>query len=132
MIDVAVRKLVCYGLNKGLVDSRDEIFVTNRILEILNLDSFDCDEKFENVCLEDTLKELLNFAVEKELIEDTITHRDLFDTKLMSALVPAPSVVTDKFNALYEKSPKEATDYFYNLSCDTDYIRRYRIAKDVK
>ncbi len=132
MIDRSIKKLVCYGLNCGLFTKRDEIYVTNRILEILGLDSFLCDEEFEDVNLEETLKELLNFAVEAKLIEDTITHRDLFDTKLMAALMPRPSEVTDKFYALYEKSPEEATDYFYKLSCDSDYIRRYRIAKDIK
>ena len=132
MINSSIKKLVCYGIEKGLVDKRDEIYVTNRILEILELDSFECAESYTNINLEETLKELLDFAVEKNLIEDSITHRDLFDTKLMAALVPAPSVVTEKFQKLYEKSPKEATDYFYNLSCDSDYIRRYRIEKDVK
>ena len=132
MIDKSIRKLICYGLEKELITKRDEIFATNRILEILNLDSYDCEEIFENVNLEETLKELLDFAVETGLIEDTITHRDLFDTKLMSALMPRPSEVTDKFYNLYKESPKTATDYFYNLSCDSDYIRRYRIEKDVK
>ncbi len=132
MINVSIRKLVCYGLEKELITKRDEIFATNRILEILNLDSFDCDEEYSDVNLEETLKELLDFAVESGLIEDSITHRDLFDTKLMSALMPRPSEVTDKFYKLYEESPKKATDYFYNLSCDSDYIRRYRITKDVK
>ena len=132
MIDVSIRKLVCYGLEKKLITKRDEVFATNRILEILALNSYDCEENFENVNLEETLKELLDFAVEKELIDDSITHRDLFDTKLMSALMPRPSEITDKFYELYEQSPKDATDYFYNLSCDSDYIRRYRIVKDVK
>ncbi len=132
MIDVSIKKLVCYGLEKGLISKRDEVFATNQILEILKLDSFECEENFSEVDLEDTLKELLDFAVETGLIEDTITHRDLFDTKLMAALMPRPSEVTDRFNELYKDSPKEATDYFYNLSCDSDYIRRYRIKKDVK
>ncbi len=132
MIEKSIKKLVCYGLNCGLFTKRDEIYVTNRILEILELDSFDCGENFESVNLEETLKELLDFAVEKGLIEDTITHRDLFDTKLMSALMPRPSEVTDKFYELYKNSPKAATDYFYKLSCDSDYIRRYRIKKDIK
>lgn len=132
MVDKSIKKLVCYGLEKGLFEKRDEIFVTNRILEVLNLDEFDCEEVFENVNLEETLKELLDFAVESGLIEDSIVHRDLFDTKLMGALLPRPSEVIDKFGKLYEKSPIEATDYFYNLSCDSDYIRRYRIARDVK
>ena len=132
MVDQSIKKLVCYGLNCGLFTKRDEVYVTNRILEILGLDSFECEEEFECVNLEETLKELLDFAVKSELIEDTITHRDLFDTKLMSALMPRPSEVTDKFYELYKNSPKEATDYFYKLSCDSDYIRRYRIEKDVK
>ncbi len=132
MINKSIKKLVCYGIEKGLVNKRDEIFVTNRILEILKLDSFECDENFENINLEETLKNLLDYAVEKGIIEDSITHRDLFDTALMSALVPMPSIVTEKFESLYENSPKAATDYFYKLSCDSDYIRRYRIEKDVK
>lgn len=132
MVDRSIKKLICYGLSCGLITKRDEIYATNRLMEILNVDSFECEENFCNVDLEETLKELLDFAVETKLIEDTITHRDLFDTKLMAALMPRPSEVTDKFNELYNKSPKEATDYFYKLSCDSDYIRRYRIKKDMK
>lgn len=132
MIDKSIRKLVCYGLEKELFTLRDEAFVTNRILEILKLDSFECEENFENVNLEETLKELLDFAASQKLIEDDITSRDLFDTKLMSALMPRPSEVTDKFYSIYKTSPKDATDYFYKLSCDSDYIRRYRIEKDVR
>lgn len=132
MVNKSIRKLVCYGLECGLVNARDEIFVTNRLLEILGLDEYDCDETFENVNLEETLSELLSFAVESGLIGDNVTERDLFDTKLMSALVPAPSVVTEKFFSLYKTSPKTATDWYYKFSCDSDYIRRYRIAKDVK
>ncbi len=133
MINESVKKLICYGLEKELFSKRDEIFVTNRILELLKLDEFCCDSDFSNIDLEGTLKELLDFAVEKGIIEDGVTARDLFDTKLMAALMPRPSEVTDKFNKIYcEASPKAATDYFYKLSCDSDYIRRYRIAKDVK
>ena len=132
MIDKSIKKLVCYGKEKGLFTERDRIYVTNRILEILNLDEYDCEEEFTNVNLEATLKELLDFAVEKGLIEDSIVHRDLFDTKLMGAMMPRPSEVTDRFYELYKTSPKSATDYFYSLSCDSDYIRRYRVEKDIK
>ena len=132
MIDKSIKKLVCYGLEKELFSPRDEIYVTNRLLEILGLDEYDCDDNFSNVNLQETLKEMLDFAVEKGLIEDSIVHRDLFDTKLMGALMPRPSEVTDKFNSLYKQSPKAATDYFYTLSCDSDYIRRYRVEKDIK
>ncbi len=132
MIQESIKKLVCYGIEKGLVNKRDEIYVTNRILEILNIDEFECSENFSDVNLEETLKELLDFAVEKGIIEDNITARDLFDTKLMGALLPLPSYVTNKFYELYKVSPKTATDYYYNFSCDSDYIRRYRIKKDLK
>ncbi len=132
MVNKSIRKLVCYGLECGILNKRDEIFATNRILEILELDEYDCFDDFSDVNLEETLKELLDYAVSKGLINDNITERDLFDTKLMSALVPAPSTCTEKFFALYNESPKAATDWYYKLSCDSDYIRRYRISKDVK
>lgn len=132
MIDKSIRKLVCYGLEKGLFTRRDEVYVTNRLLEILGIDEYDCSENFEDVCLEETLAELLDYAVSKGLTEDSVVYRDLFDTKLMGALMPRPSEVTDKFNELYAVSPKAATDYFYKLSQDSDYIRRYRVEKDIK
>lgn len=132
MIDEQVRKLVCYGLERGLFTERDEIYVTNRILEILQLDEYNCDTVFSDVDLEETLKALLDYAAEKGLTKNDITHRDLFDTKLMGALMPRPSEVTNRFKELYAISPKAATDYFYTLSQDSDYIRRYRVAKDIK
>lgn len=132
MINKSIKKLVCYGLNSGLFEKQDEIFVTNRILELLKLDGFKCEENFSDIDLEETLKELLDYAVSKGIIEDSITFRDLFDTKLMAALLPRPSEVIKEFNRLYAISPKEATDYYYKLSCDSDYIRRYRIKKDIK
>ncbi len=132
MIDEQVRKLVCYGLERGLFTERDEIYVTNRILEILQLDEYNCDTAFEGVNLEETLKALLDYAAEKGLLENDTTHRDLFDTKLMGALMPRPNEVTNRFKELYAISPKAATDYFYTLSQDSDYIRRYRVAKDIK
>ncbi len=132
MINESIKKLVCYGLDKGFFEKRDEVYITNTLLGILNLDEFSCDAEFENVNLEETLSALLDYAVEKGIIEDSITERDLLDTKLMGALMPRPSEVTKKFQELYAVSPKTATDYYYNLSCDSDYIRRYRIAKDVK
>ena len=132
MIDKSIRRLVCYGLEKELFTKRDEVYVTNRLLEILGLDEYDCSEDFSDVCLEKTLAELLDFAVSKGLTEDSVVYRDLFDTKLMGALMPRPSEVTDKFNELYSVSPKAATDYFYKLSQDSDYIRRYRVEKDMK
>ncbi len=130
----SINKLISYGLSCGLIEESDRIFTTNRILEILQLDEYEYPETdIECESLEDTLKELLDFAEEKGLISDDITSRDLFDTKLMSALVPRPSEVIDTFYKIYDEiAPESATDYYYKLSCDTDYIRRYRIVKDMK
>lgn len=132
MIDSAVRRLVCYGLKKNLFDKYDEVYITNRILEALCLDSYNCDEDYKNVDLESTLAEILDYAEDKGIIGASITERDLFDTKIMGLMLPLPSRVIEKFYNLYKKSPKVATDYYFNLSSDSNYIRRYRIKKDLK
>lgn len=132
MIETNIRKLICYGKQNNFFTERDEIYVTNRILEILNIDSIDCNEEFENINLAVTLDEILDYAVEKGIIEDSIVYRDLFDAKIMGAMLPRPSEVTDTFNSIYKHSPLDATDWYYNFSCNSNYIRRDRIAKDVK
>lgn len=134
MINSAIKKLVQYGLNNGLIMPEDEVFTTNRILEILNLsDYIDSEIVEKDINLEEVLNELLNYAAGKGLIENNTTlERDLFDTKLMGVLVPRPSEVINKFNELYKTSPVKATEYFYKLSQDSDYIRSYRIEKDLK
>ena len=133
MIDQAITELVQYGLDTGLVAPEDKIFVTNQILEALGLESYEETPGSRGAEeLEQILKEITDYAVEKELIADSIVYRDLFDTKIMGKLVPLPSMVSHKFYELYQEGPKKATDYFYKLSQDSDYIRRYRIAKDRK
>ncbi len=133
MINTAIKSLVKYGLDTGLIEKEDEIFALNRILEILQLDEYIEPGNFEPIeKLEDILAEILDFAVKTELIGDDIVSKDLFDTKVMSALVPRPSEVIAKFNSLYKEDPKKATEYYYELSQNTDYIRRYRIKKDLK
>ena len=133
MIDQAITELVQYGLDTGLVAPEDKVFVTNQILEALDLESYEETPGSRGVEeLEQILKEITDYAVEKELIADSIVYRDLFDTKIMGKLVPLPSMVSHKFYELYQEGPKKATDYFYKLSQDSDYIRRYRIKKDQK
>lgn len=132
-INSEIKKLVQYGLENNLIEKEDEIFTTNRLLETLCIEDFDDKkEDFSEINLEEILKNLLDYAVEKKLIENTIIHRDLFDTKLMSCLVARPSEIVKKFENFYKKSPKIATDWYYNFSQNTDYIRRYRITKDIK
>lgn len=133
MVYESIKKLVTYGLETGLIEECDKVYVTNRILEALRLDEYDePSENFENVDLESTLCELLDFAAENGIIENSIVYRDLFDAKLMACLMPMPHEVIKTFNALYSESPEKATDWFYKLSGDSDYIRRYRIKRDMR
>lgn len=103
------------------------------LLDLLDLDEYEEPiEEYSNVDLESTLKELLDYAVTGNIIEDSVVYRDLFDTKLMNTMVKRPSEVIREFKELYEVSPKMATDFYYKFSQDTDYIRRYRVKKDLK
>ena len=136
MIQEAVRKLIQYGVQTGLVAEEDVVFTTNQLLELFDLDELeetDMSVSVKTEDLEEILGEMMTYAHEKGIMpEDDIVHRDLFDTKIMGLLTPKPSQVIAKFRELYAVSPKEATDYYYKFSQDTDYIRRYRIAKDMK
>ena len=135
MIQDSIKKLVEYGLLTGLIEEEDKIYTTNRLLELFELDELEDGGEDAAVTVEDLeaiLKEMLDYACEKGLTQDSVVYRDLFDTKIMGLLTPRPSEVIRAFRDKYASDPKEATDYFYKLSRDTDYIRRYRIAKDQK
>ena len=143
MIQNSIRELVRYGLATGLVEPEDTIYTTNRLLELFGLEepedaetpiTADKEEEPRLVeKLEGILKDMLDYAAEKGLLEnDSVVYRDLFDTKIMSVLVARPSEIIRKFRERYAVSPEAATEYFYKFSQDTDYIRRYRVCKDQK
>ena len=133
MIDMNIRQLVAYAIDRELIDPRDSRWAVNRLLEALGLDAIEDGEiPTEIPPLEEILAPMLDDAAARGLIENSTTSRDLFDTKLMGALTPPPSQVIDKFQSLYAESPEKATDFFYRFSRDTDYIRRYRVKKDLK
>ena len=145
MIQERILDLVEYGLVTGLIEKADEIYTVNRLLELFRLDDLEDEVVAARVnktamtreeaeaSLENILSDMLDYAYENGITEEnSVVYRDLFDTKIMSMLMPRPSEVRGKFASLYEKDPKEATDYYYTLSCDSDYIRRYRIKKDLK
>lgn len=135
MIFESIDKLVSYGEITGLIKETDKMYVRNKLLTLLKLDDYvssgaECKDISE---LDGILKDITDYAAGKGMLtNDSVVYRDIFDTEVMDVLTPYPSTVIDKFNSLYEKSSKEATDYFYKLSCDTNYIRRGRIKKDVK
>ena len=134
MISTAIQQLVNYGLDTGLILPDDEIYIRNQLLMTMQLDSF--TEPEGEVCytdLEAILKTLVDDAVARGVCEDNSTARDLFDTKLMGVLTPRPSIVRANFEERYEtEGPEAATNWFYKFSQDTDYIRRYRIKRDLK
>ena len=132
MTEIYLSALVRYGLDTGLIEDCDKTYVTNRLLEILKLDAFAAPEAVPSLPLEEILGGLLDDAVERGICGGDITSRDLFDTKLMGVLTPMPHEVRAKFAALYAESPEKATDWYYKFSQDTDYIRRYRIRKDMR
>ncbi|MBQ8857009.1 MAG: UDP-glucose--hexose-1-phosphate uridylyltransferase, partial [Lachnospiraceae bacterium] len=134
MIYRLIDELICYGMNSGLVDAADEIYTRNRLLELYEIDAYEAsDFSGEPRPVQQILDDLMVIAHEKGIMEDdTITMKDLFDTKIMGLLTPPPSVVQRTFMEKYEKSPKEATDYYYALSQATNYIRTERVAKDEK
>ena len=133
MLSESIAKLVQYGITTGLTPECERNYTTNLLLDVFHEDDYEKPDNIEEpVNLEETLDELLDEAVKRGLIEDSIVYRDLFDTRLMNCLMPRPGQVQKEFWDKYAESPKKATDYFYKLSQDSNYIRRYRVEKDQK
>ena len=146
MIQERIFELVKYGITTGLVEKADEVYTVNRLLELFEVDDIE-DSVFEAVSaqpawtqeeaeskLEQILEDMMTYAYDNGIMkENSIVYKDLFDTKIMGCLVTRPSEIRAKFKDLYEnESALAATDYFYKLSCDSNYIRRQRIKKDQK
>ena len=133
MVQESIKKLVQYGIDRGLLPECERIYATNLLLDVMKEDAYtdpDCD--LSDIVLEDVLEDLLDEAVKKGLTEDSVVYRDLFDTRLMNCLMPRPAQVQQRFAKEYEKSPEAATEYFYRLSVDSNYIRSYRVKRDRK
>ncbi len=130
-INTAIKSLVQYAVDNGLIKDDDRVYSVNQICEALKMDSFD-DCVAQNAPLEEILASILDYAVDKGICEDGVVYRDLFDTKIMGLLTPKPSEVITQFKEQYAKSPVAATDYYYKLSTASDYIRTYRVKNDLK
>lgn len=133
MVSRVIDQLVQYGIRTGLTEQEDEIYSRNQLLDLLKQDHFEkATGVLENLALDEILSVLLDYAVNHGLIGNTLTERDLFDARLMNCLMPRPSEIIKRFWTFYRDNPSIATDYFYEFSQNSDYIRRYRIAKDMK
>ena len=131
-IETYIDSLVAYAMNNGLAEPVDHMVLTNRLLDLLRKDDYEPSDELLIEDLEEILAGILNYAVEKGICDDGITARDIFDTRIMGAVTPMPREVIGIFNHLYAEAPVAATDWYYKFSCDTDYIRRYRIKKDMR
>jgi UDPglucose--hexose-1-phosphate uridylyltransferase len=134
MLELRISQLVEYAVRKGWIQDSDRIWAANRILEALHLNGFEGLVKVEELPpIQEILDALCAVAYENGVIEgNTPAYTDLFDTKLMGLITPRPSEVIRSFYERCQESPKAATDWYYQFSGDTDYIRRDRIAKDRK
>ena len=131
-IETYIDSLVSYAMNNGLADPLDHQVLTNRLLDLLRKDDYEPSTEAQSEDLEEILAGILDYAVANGLCDDGITAKDIFDTRIMGALTPMPREVIRTFEEKYDRSPVEATDWYYKFSCDTDYIRRYRIKKDMR
>lgn len=131
-IETCIDSLVCYAMNCGLAEPCDHIMLTNRLLEALHMDDYTPSQEELSEDLEEILGGILDYAIANGLCDDGITAKDLFDTKIMGILTPMPREVIRTFREKYDRDPVEATDWYYELSQNTNYIRRQRVAKDMR
>ena len=127
-----INRLLNFALQQGLISEEDKYYSANLLLDLLQVDEFEPVEINETLPIaHDILENMLDYAVEKGLCEDTVVQRDLFDTRIMNCVMPRPSEIIKKFRAIYEKSPIQATDYFYKTNIASNYIRKDRIDKNI-
>lgn len=133
-ISSEVQKILYYAINKQLITPEDLIYTKNRLLETLSLDEIkDVNIEDKEYEVQQVLDNITLWAYENKVInDDGIIARDLFDTKIMACLIGKPSEIIKEFKRLYNESPRSATDYFYNLSINSNYIRWERVQKDLK
>ena len=128
-----INRLIYFGLQHHLISEDDEIYAVNLLLDLFHLDHFTKEEMSEELeVATDILEEMLDYACQEGLIENNITERDLFDTRIMNCLMPRPSEVIQTFKEYYKEDSKKATKYFYDLSIASNYIRKTRTDKNIR
>ncbi|MBR2041586.1 MAG: UDP-glucose--hexose-1-phosphate uridylyltransferase [Oscillospiraceae bacterium] len=131
-IETYIDAIVSYAMNTGLAQPEDHRVLINRLLDLLEKPDYEPSDEPQPEDIEEILAGILDYAVENGLCDDNITAKDIFDTRIMGAITPMPREIVRTFWEKYENNPVEATDWYYKFSCDTDYIRRYRIKKDMR
>ncbi|MGG5461910.1 UDP-glucose--hexose-1-phosphate uridylyltransferase [Clostridium sp. B9] len=130
-LNALIDRLIEISIENGLISPMDTIYTRNRLLSLFNVNSYTpCDEKID-ISFHQTLENLINIAIEKKLITDSLYAKDIFSSDMMNIFLPSPSLVNKEFNLKYASSPLESTKYFYSLSQNSNYIRTDRIAKNI-
>ena len=126
-----INQLIQFALENKMIEKEDVNYSINLLLDLFKIDHFEKKET-EPLSLYDILNDMLDYACKNELITDDVTSRDLFDTRIMNCVMPRPSEVIAKFYDFYEINPQKATDYYYDLSIHSNYIRKNRTDKNIK
>ena len=129
-MNTKINQLLEYALKNGMIEKYDYDYSANLLIDLFGIQEFKREE-VEDCSVYEILDFMLDYAVEKGMIQDTVTEKDLLDTRIMNCVMPRPSEVVHTFKSLYSMNPKDATDYFYKLSIDSNYIRKSRIDKNI-
>lgn len=132
MINREINRLLNFAKQQNLMEETDEFYAANKLIDLLHAAEFVPEEINENLeTAAPILENMLDYAVQEKIIDDTVNERDLFDTRIMDCVMPRPSEVIRKFKTDYNKSPELATDNYYKLSIASNYIRKTRIDKNI-
>ena len=131
-LSLEISRLLHYGLQQGLLEKEDLSYSANRMLALLGAREFTPQPVEEELPYPaEPLERVCDWAAQQGLLDpDTRDARDQLDTEVMNCLMPRPSQVVKTFYELYEKDKKAATDYYYDLSRASNYIRVDRVEKD--
>lgn len=128
-----IERLIRFGLENSFFEKEDEIYIRNKILELLNITNYDKPKEEmeipEYAC--EILDELEAYAISKEIISNMEFDKDNFRAKIMDLMLPTPSTINFIFNKMKKKSSVDATNYFFNFSRKSNYIQTDRIAKNI-
>ena len=122
-----------FSVKKGLCLEPDMPYVRNRLMSLFKLDSmFEGEVEIPDSIIP-VLEEMVDYAAENGMLEmNTAAYRAMFDTKICGCMLMMQSQAQEIFKKLYEESPEKATNWFYDLCRDINYIRTYDVAKNIK
>ncbi|AYA74686.1 UDP-glucose--hexose-1-phosphate uridylyltransferase [Bacillus sp. Y1] len=127
-----IQSLLDQSMECEMIEREDEIYARNQLMSLLQL--ADYPEKMEGVkgaSIPDVLEQIVQYAFEKGIVGILDADKEIFSSKLMNVLVQRPSDVNRRFYRHYEKDPTSATEYFYQLSQNSNYIQTKSIAKNI-